>query len=301
MLRPAADSVSPVAMPLGSRARENTGAGRPYLGFGLGLRPEHYQEILDGEPAVDWFEVITDNYLVDGGKPLYFLDRIGERYPLVMHGVSMSLGSTDPIDWDYVERVRQLARRIDAPWFSDHLCWTGVDHRNLHDLMPLPYDDDTVRHVAGRIAAVQDRVGRPMLIENLSSYVTFRDSEMPEWEFLSRVAAGADCRILLDVNNIHVSAFNHGFDPREYIDAIEPERVWQIHLAGHLDAGDHIVDTHDHPVIEPVWDLYRYAIERFGAVSTMIERDADIPPLAEVVSELDRAREIARPLLAVAR
>ena len=276
-------------------------ADRPFLGFGLGLRPEHYQEILDGDPRVDWFEILTDNYLVEGGKPLYFLDRFNERYPLVMHGVSMSLGSTDPLDWDYIDRVARLAERIDAPWFSDHLCWTGVDHRNLHDLMPLPYEDETVRHVASRITAVQERVGRPMLIENLSSYVTFRDSKMQEWEFLGAVAEQADCRILLDVNNIFVSAFNHGFEPRDYIDAIDPSRVWQIHLAGHFNAGDHIVDTHDHPVIDPVWELYRYAIDKLGGVSTMIERDADIPPLEDVVAELDQARRIAEPLLTAAQ
>lgn len=275
----------------------NDSSDKPFLGFGLGLRTEHYAEIVDGEPEIDWFEVITENYLVDGGKPLDYLHRIRERYPMVMHGVSMSVGSTDPIDWTYVKDVKALADRLDVPWFSDHLCWTGVDQHNLHDLMPLPYNDDTVRHVANRVRDIQDFIGRRMLIENLSSYVTYRQSVMSEWEFISAIAEEADCGILLDVNNIYVSAFNHEFDPRTYLDAVDPARVYQFHLAGHYHAGDYIVDTHDHPVIDPVWSLYEAAVRRFGPVSTMIERDADIPPLAEVLAELDRARRIARPIL----
>lgn len=274
---------------------ENT--GKPFLGFGLGLRTEHYDDILDTLPRIDWFEVITENYLVPGGKPLDYLHRIREHYPMVMHGVSMSVGSTDPIDWSYVDDVRRLADDLDVPWFSDHLCWTGVDHRNLHDLMPLPYNDDTVRHVADRIARVQDHVGRPMLIENLSSYVTFRDSVMEEWEFLGAIADQADCGILLDINNIYVSAFNHEFEPTRYLESIDPKRVVQFHLAGHYNAGDYIVDTHDHPVIDPVWSLFEQALRRFGPVSTMIERDADIPPLDEVIAELEQARRIATPII----
>ncbi len=275
----------------------NDSADKPFLGFGLGLRAEHYTEILESEPDVDWFEVITENYLVDGGKPLDFLYRIRERYPMVMHGVSMSVGSTDPVDWGYVRQVKVLAERLDVPWFSDHLCWTGVEQRNLHDLMPLPYNDDSVRHVAGRVRDIQDFVGRRMLIENLSSYVTYRQSVMSEWEFIAAIAEEADCGILLDVNNIYVSAFNHEFDPAHYLDAMDPARVYQFHLAGHFNAGDYIVDTHDHPVIDPVWNLYESAVRRFGHVSTMIERDADIPPLANVLAELQRARDIARPIL----
>ena len=270
---------------------------RPWLGFGLGLRTDHYQDVLEHRPNVDWFEVITENYIVAGGKALDFLHRIRELYPMVMHGVSMSLGSTDPIDWDYVGKVRRLADDLDAPWFSDHLCWTGVDHRNLHDLLPLPYNETTVRHLAARIRQIQDYVERPMLIENLSSYVTYKSSEMSEWAFLSAVAEEADCGILLDINNIYVSAFNHEFDPVEYLEAIDPNRVWQFHLAGHLNAGDYIVDTHDHPVIDPVWELYAQAVRRFGAVSTMIERDDNIPPLNELLEELDQARRIATPIL----
>jgi uncharacterized protein len=271
---------------------------KPFLGFGLGLRTEHYIEILESDSNVDWFEVITENYLVDGGKPLDFLFRIRERYPMVMHGVSMSVGSTDPIDWEYLKQVKTLADRLDVPWFSDHLCWTGVDHRNLHDLMPLPYNDDTVKHVASRVRDIQDYVGRRMLIENLSSYVTFKDSVMTEWDFLGAVSEYADCGILLDINNIYVSAFNHEFAAMDYLRSIDPARVYQFHLAGHFNAGDYIVDTHDHPVIDPVWSLFEAAVRRFGPVSTMIERDADIPPLEEVVAELDHARSLAEPILA---
>ncbi len=270
---------------------------RPYLGFGLGLRTDHYQDVLDTRPGVDWFEVITENYLVAGGKPLDFLYRIHEHYPMVMHGVSMSIGSTDPIKWDYVQQVKQLADRLDVPWFSDHLCWTGVDHRNLHDLLPLPYNDESVRHVASRISQVQDFVGRRMLLENLSSYITYKASTMTEWDFLSAIAEESDCGILLDINNIFVSAYNHEFNAEEYLDAIDPARVFQFHLAGHYNAGNYIVDTHDHPIIDPVWQLFEKALIRFGPVSTMIERDANIPPLADLLQELDHARSIAKPIL----
>jgi uncharacterized protein len=269
---------------------------RPWLGFGLGLRTEHYQDILKHQPDVDWFEVITENYLVDGGKPLDFLHRIREHYPMVMHGVSMSIGSTDPIDWDYVAKVKKLADDLDVPWFSDHLCWTGVDHKNLHDLMPLPYNEDTVNHLAERIRQVQDFVERPMLIENLSSYVTYKASVMTEWEFLQSIAERADCKILLDINNIYVSAFNHEFDAGDYLNGLDGKRIWQFHLAGHLNTGNYIVDTHDHPVIDPVWQLYAQAVEKFGPVSVMIERDANIPPLSDVMAELAMAREIAEPI-----
>ncbi|KAA3620537.1 MAG: DUF692 domain-containing protein [Proteobacteria bacterium] len=270
---------------------------KSFLGFGLGLRTDHYDDVLNRQPAVDWFEVITENYLVPGGRPLDYLHRIRERYPMVMHGVSMSVGSTDPIDLDYVANVKRLADDLDVPWFSDHLCWTGVNRRNLHDLMPLPYNDDTARHVASRVAEIQERVGRRMLIENLSSYVTYKDSVMEEWDFLDAVASEAGCGILLDINNIYVSAFNHEFDPSDYLDAMDPERIYQFHLAGHLDAGDYIVDTHDHPIIDPVWSLYEEALKRFGPVSTMIERDANIPPLDDVMAELEHARKLARPII----
>jgi hypothetical protein len=266
---------------------------RPYLGFGLGLRVDHYEAILNSAPAVDWFEIISENYLVPGGKPLHYLDRIRERYPLVMHGVSLSIGSTDPLDTEYLKQLKALAARVEPAWISDHLCWTGVHGRNLHDLLPLPYTEETVNHVAARIRAVQDFLGRRILIENVSSYVNFSGSQMSEWEFLTAVCERADCLILFDVNNIYVSSINHEFDPRAYLDGIPGHRVQQIHIAGHEDHGDYIIDTHDHPVADPVWDLYAEAVRRFGPVSTMIERDDNIPPLEELVAELDHARRIA--------
>ena len=265
---------------------------RPYLGYGLGLRPVHYQDILEQLPAVDWFEALTENYLGPGGKPLYFLDRVRENYPVVLHGVSMSIGASEPLDLDYLRQVKSLAQRIEAEWISDHLCWTGVHGKNLHDLMPLPYTEETIRHVAGRVRQAQDVLGRQLLLENVSSYVTYRASQISEWEFLSAVAEAADCLILLDINNIHVSAFNHGFDAQDYLDGIDPRRVRQFHLAGHQNHGDYIIDTHDEPVIDAVWDLYAAALRRFGPVSTMIERDDNIPPLAELIDELDQARRI---------
>lgn len=266
---------------------------RPCLGFGLGLRRQHYQTILDERPAIDWFEVLTENYLVDGGKPLYYLDRIREHYPVVMHGVSLSIGSMDPLNRDYLAKVKSLAQRIEPRWISDHLCWTGVGGLNMHDLLPLPYTEEALRHVAGRVRQVQDFLGRRILLENVSSYVTYSDSVMTEWDFLRGVAEAADCNILLDINNIYVSAYNHGFDPLDYLCGIPPERVYQFHLAGHLNRGDYIIDTHDHPIIPGVWDLYAEAVRRFGAVSTMIERDDNIPPLHELLEELQQARRIA--------
>lgn len=272
-------------------------AQRPWLGYGLGLRPDHYEEILNDHPGVDWFEMVSENYMVDGGKPLRYLDRVRERYPVVMHGVSLSIGGTDPLDRGYLARLRALADRVEPHWISDHLCWTGFDGTQLHDLLPLPYTDEAVAHVADRVAQVQDYLGQRILLENVSSYVTYRHSAMTEWEFLRAVAERADCLILLDVNNVYVSASNHGFEPRAYLEGIPPERVYQFHLAGHSRSGDIIVDTHDHDVPDPVWTLYADAVRRFGRVSTMIERDDDIPPLADLLAELDHARRIAEPIL----
>ena len=265
----------------------------PGLGFGLGLRTQHYQEILDSAPAVDWFEALTENYLVPGGKPLYFLEAIRARYPVVLHGVSLSIGSTDPLNRDYLAQLKALADRIEPAWISDHLCWTGLNGRNLHDLLPLPYTEEVVVHVSDRIRAVQDCLGSRLLIENVSSYLTYIDSCMSEWEFLGAIAERADCLILLDINNIYVSSFNHGFDPRDYLRGIPAERVQQFHIAGHRNHGDYLVDTHDEPVIAPVWRLYAEACRRFGAVSTLIERDDNIPPLAGLLEELDQARRVA--------
>ena len=268
-------------------------APRINLGFGLGLRVDHYETILNSEPAVDWFEIISENYLVPGGKPLHYLDRIRERYPLVMHGVSMSIGSTDPLNRDYLKQLKELARRVEPAWISDHLCWTGVHGTNLHDLLPLPYTEETIAHVAARIREVQDYLGRQMLIENVSSYVSYAQSQLSEWDFLRAVCERADCLLLFDVNNVYVSSVNHGFDPLDYLNGIPAERVQQMHLAGHEDHGRYIIDTHDHPVPDPVWELYAQALRRFGPVSTMIERDDNIPPLDELVTELDHARRIA--------
>ena len=266
---------------------------RPCLGFGLGLRPEHYRTVLDTRPTVDWFEIISENYLVPGGKPLYYLDRIRELYPMVMHGVSLSIGGSDPLDTEYLAALKRLAGRVEPAWVSDHLCWTGIDGRNLHDLLPLPYTEEAIVHVAERVGRVQEYLGRQILLENVSSYVTYADSCVSEWEFLSAVAERADCHVLLDVNNVYVSAHNHGFDAVAYLDGVPPERVRQIHLAGHSRNGSLIVDTHDHPVPDPVWDLYAEAILRLGPVSTMIERDDDIPPLEVLLAELAQARSLA--------
>jgi len=271
----------------------------PYLGFGLGLRKEHYQEIIDisqvegSLPGVDWFEILTENYLVPGGKPLYYLDQIAERYPLVMHGVSMNIGNTGPMDTNYLQQVKDLQKRTHARWLSDHLCWTGTNGTNAHDLLPLPYNEEAINHVVERIKQVQDFLGHRMLIENVSSYVSYQHSEMTEWEFLTEIAQRADCLLLLDINNIYVSAFNHEFDPLDYLLSIPPERVQQFHLAGHSNYGDYVIDTHDEPVCDAVWSLYAWAAEHFGDITFMIERDDNIPPLNELLAELNQARDIA--------
>ena len=268
-------------------------SSQPYLGFGLGLRTDHFQYVVDEHPAVDWFEINSENFMVAGGKPRYYLRTIGERYPLVMHGVSLSIGSTDPLDYGYLSRLRQLADEVNPAWVSDHLCWNSVDHINSHDLLPLPYNEDAIKHVVERVQRVQDYLDRQILLENVSSYLSFNNSEMQEWEFLSAIAELADCKILLDINNIYVSSRNHGFLPEDYLDGINPDRVQQFHLAGHSDYGHYVIDTHDHDIVDPVWDLYRLALRRFGPISTMIERDDHIPPFEELSAELDIARTIA--------
>jgi hypothetical protein len=273
-------------------AKTQTGE-RPDLGFGLGLRTDHYEAILKEQPAIDWLEILSENYMVDGGKPLHYLDQFCARYPLVMHGVSLSIGSSDPLDRDYLDRLKVLADRVQPRWLSDHLCWTGMAGKNLHDLMPLPYTEEAVQHVAARVRQVQEHLGRQMLLENVSSYVTYTQSAMSEWEFLSAVCEAADCLILLDINNIYVSSHNHSFDPMDYLRGVPAARVRQFHLAGHTHNGNIIVDTHDQPVIRDVWDLYANAVQLLGPVSTMIERDANIPPLDVLMAELDKARRIA--------
>lgn len=265
----------------------------PSPGFGLGLRPDHYPDFLREPQPVDWLEIISENYMVPGGKPLAMLDAIRADYPMVMHGVSLSIGSDEPLDMDYLAALKALESRVEPLWISDHLCWTGINAHNTHDLLPLPYDAPALDCVVENIGRVQDYLGRRILIENPSSYVTFRSSDRSEWEFLAEMAGRADCLLLLDVNNIYVSARNHGFDPEDYLAGLPTDRIQQIHLAGHSDMGDYVIDTHDADVCDAVWDLYASAIRRFGSVATMIERDDAIPPLADVLDELDCARALA--------
>jgi uncharacterized protein (UPF0276 family) len=263
------------------------------VGFGLGLRPEHFEEIVAAPGKVSWFEALSENYMVPGGSPLYWLDRIRRDYPMALHGVSLSIGSIDPLDMTYLDELKSLADRVQPMWISDHLCFTGLRHMNMHDLLPLPYTEEALDHVADRVMRVQDHLGRRLVLENVSSYVTYAASELSEWEFIAELARRADCDILLDVNNVYVSAFNHEFDARTFLRAMPKERVRQFHLAGHEHRGTHIVDTHDHPIVPDVWELYAEAVRLFPDVPTMIERDANIPPYAELLDELDEARRIA--------
>lgn len=262
-------------------------------GFGLGLRTQHYADFLARKQPLDWLEIITDNYLIDGGKPLAVIDAIRRDYPVAMHGVAMSIGASQGVDVPYLQRVKALADRIEPLWVSDHLCWTGPGPEQLHDLYPLPYTDESARHVIAQIRRAQDVLGRRLVLENVSSYIRYRHDSASEWQFLAHIAQEADCLLLVDVNNIYVSSVNHGFDPLTYLHALPAHRVQQIHLAGHSDNGDHIIDTHDHPVALPVWDLYAQACQRFGAVAAMIERDDHIPPLAELLDEMAIARRVA--------
>jgi uncharacterized protein (UPF0276 family) len=263
-------------------------------GFGLGLRTDHYLDFIERKPAVDFLEVISENYLVPGGRPLAHLDAIRRDYPMVMHGVSLSIGSTDPLDLKYLGEIKALAARIEPGWISDHLCFTGVDHTNLHDLLPLPYSEAALAHLVERVARVQDFLGRRIALENVSSYVAYRADEMSEWDFIAALAERADCMILLDVNNVYVNSVNHGFDARRFIDAMPRARVCQIHMAGHEDHGEYIIDTHDHPICAAVFELYRYSVGRLGAIPSIIERDDNIPPLETLMVELDLGRAAAR-------
>lgn len=263
-----------------------------YLGHGIGLRTKHYPRVMDGSLQADWFEVISENFMIDGGRPLAVLDKARSLAPIVLHGVSLSLGSVDPLNDDYLARLRTLATRIEPAWVSDHLCWGSFGGRHAHDLLPLPFTEEAIRHVAGRVSRVQDALGRRILVENVSSYVAFAHSAMPEWEFVSAVAERADCGILLDVNNVYVSARNHGFDPEHYLASLPAQRIGQIHLAGHMDLGTHLRDTHDGPVIDAVWDLYAAVVERCGTVSTLVEWDDHVPEAEDVLAEAERAREI---------
>jgi uncharacterized protein (UPF0276 family) len=263
------------------------------IGFGLGLRPEHYEEIAANPGRVSWFEALSENYMVPGGSPLHWLDRIRRDYPIALHGVSLSIGSIDPLDRTYLDDLKALVGRVQPMWVSDHLCFTGLRGQNMHDLLPLPYTEEALDHTAERVLAVQDHLGRRLVLENVSSYVTYAASELTEWAFIAELAKRADCDILLDVNNVYVSAFNHEFDALAFLRAMPRERVRQFHLAGHTNKGSHIIDTHDHPIVPDVWALYAEAVKLFPGVPTMIERDADIPPYEDLLAELDVARRIA--------
>jgi len=272
--------------------------GLPDLGLGIGLRSSHFGAILSRWPELDWFEVLSENYMDTGGRPLWVLDQVCERYPVALHGVSMSIGSSDPLDRDYLRKLKGLATRTRARWVSDHLCWTGVLGRNTHDLLPLPYDEPTLRHVVARVRQVQELLERPLVVENPSSYLAFASSTMGEADFLARLAEEADCGLLLDVNNVYVSAFNHGFDARAYVDRLPADRVVQYHLAGHTNKGTHILDTHSGPAIGPVWELYAHACARTGNVATLFEWDEDVPSFDEVREQARQAaafRRQARP------
>lgn len=275
-----------------------------FLGVGIGLRPQHQTELLAaGDLAsggIDFLEAIAENFMVPGGRPPRVLAALRERVPLVLHGVSLNIGSADALDATHLDALAELTNRFAPAWFSDHLCWTGVAGRSLHDLLPLPLTESSLAHVVARVARVQERLGRRIALENVSSYLAYRDDALPEETFLAEVARRADCGILLDVNNVYVSAANHGFDAREYLARIPVDRVRQVHLAGHTVASTHLIDTHDAPVCDGVWQLYADACTRFGPVATMIERDAAIPPLDELLTELERARAIARLGMAVA-
>jgi uncharacterized protein (UPF0276 family) len=270
----------------------------PDLGHGVGLRREHFERVLGAPTQVDWFEVVSENFMVKGGRPLHVLDLVRRDYPVVLHGVSLSIGTTDPLDRGYLEQLKGLAERVEPAWISDHLCWTGVGGHNAHDLLPLPYTEEALDHVVARVGAVQEHLGRRIALENVSTYLSFASSALPEWEFLGEVASRADCGILLDVNNVYVSAVNHGFDPEKYLAELPPERVWQVHLAGHLDRGTHLLDTHSRHVCDEVWALYRSATRRIGAVASLVEWDEDIPSWDVLEAECLRARDARQEAIA---
>jgi uncharacterized protein len=270
--------------------------GFPDLGIGVGLRTVHFGTILGQRPSVDWFEVLSENFMDTDGRPLYVLDQVAERYPVALHGVSMSIGSTDPLNLEHLRKLKALADRTKAHWVSDHLCWTGVLGRNTHDLLPMPYTEAALRHTAARVKQVSDVLERPLVLENPSSYVEFAASTLPEWEFLARLAEESDCGLLLDVNNVYVSSFNHGFDPDVYVDSIPADRVVQYHLAGHTNKGTHIVDTHSDHAIPEVWELYRRAVGRTGLVATLYEWDENIPAFEVLHAEAMKAGEFRKTL-----
>jgi uncharacterized protein (UPF0276 family) len=273
-------------------ARGSVPSPWPRLGCGMGLRREHYEVVLDERPPVAWFEVVTENFLDTGGRPLAVLEGVRRDYPVALHGVALSIGSVDPLDDRYLGRLRALVERIEPAFVTDHLCWTGVDGRSLYDLLPMPYTEEALVHVSERVRCVQERLGRRILLENPSTYVEYRCSQMSEWEFLAALAERADCGILLDVNNVHVTCTNHGHDPVRYLEAIPPARVGQMHLGGFTDLGTFLFDTHSTHVAPEVWRLYERAVRRFGPVATLVEWDAAIPPFATVEAEVAHARAI---------
>jgi len=273
------------------------GIALPYLGHGIGLRTRHFPEVLAGTARVDWFEAISENFMIPGGRPLRVLERARSLAPVVLHGVSLSLGSTDPLNDAYLAALAALAARIEPAWVSDHLCWGSVGGHYAHDLLPLPYTEEALAHVVDRVRRVQDRLGRQVLVENVSSYLGYAQSALAEWEFLGEVARRADCGLLLDVNNVYVSATNHGFDPYAYVAGVPADRVAQIHLAGHSDHGTHLLDTHDAPVCAAVWELYRATVARLGRTSTLIEWDEHVPEFDELRAEAERARTIEHEVL----
>lgn len=278
---------------------KKTRLGLPDLGCGVGLRVPHYEHIFGERPQVDFLEIISENFMVAGGPPLRNLGRALDAYPVVQHGVSLSIGATEPLDFDYLARLKALTERTKTPWVTDHLCWTRAHGVDLHDLLPLPYTEEAVHHVAGRIRTVQDFLGLRLGIENTSSYLTYNASVMQEWEFITAIVEEADCALLLDVNNVYVSSYNHGFDPQTFIDGIPKERVIQYHLAGHTHKGDYILDTHSDFVIDAVWDLYRYAVARTGPVTTLVEWDDEIPDFDTVHGEALKARAIREEVAGV--
>ncbi len=267
--------------------------GFPDLGDGVGLRDPHFDHLMRTDPAawgVDWFELLTENFLDHRGFAAEVLERVAASRPVVMHGVSLSIGGTDALDRDYLGKLAALAERVKPVWVSDHLCWTGVAGRNSHDLLPMPLTEASLAHVAERVRQVQDFLGRPLILENPSTYLQFAGVQMPEWEYLARLAEDSGCGLLLDVNNVHVSAVNHGFDAARYIEALPAGRIVQVHLAGPRDCGTHLLDTHDSPVLEPVWALYALAMRLTGGVATLLEWDASIPPWETLLAELARAK-----------
>ncbi len=269
--------------------------GLPDLGIGVGLRTVHFPHVLQNQPDVDWFEILSENFMHTGGRPMWVLDQVSEAYPVALHGVSMGIGNTDPLNRAYLSELKRLAERTKARWVSDHLCWTGIVGRNVHDLLPMPYTEEALVHTTRRVRQVQEILERPLVVENPSSYVEFASSSMSEWEFLTRLSEDADCGLLLDVNNVYVSAFNHGFEAKAYIDALPSDRVVQYHVAGHTNKGTHIIDTHSDHALGEVWELYRRAWQRTGATATLYEWDDEIPEFDVLLAEARKALLFREP------